>query len=494
MPPAECIEKTMDEEPAQLSKREREILNLVASGSTNQQIANDLGISVNTVKVHLRNVFSKVGAASRTEATMYAVRTGIVKPEPERAPLDHTTVSLSSEPAEVLPPPAPETAVREEALHSLIKNARAPQESASLNSSSEEVFMPSKKSAAPRARRKAPPHYLYYLSAAAVILLALVALLIWQNQSASSTTGGPSSAEPAQRIESIPTPQWITHTSLNTLQTSAAATSLNGSIFLIGGRTTEGVTGQVWRYDPENDTWRALTTKTTPVSHIQAVALNGKIYVVGGELSDGSVSDVVEVYDPVQGTWSSAAPLPAPRSAYALAALEGQIYLFGGTDGTQAQADVYAYNPTTDSWSTQTPMPTPRMYHQAATLDGKIYVVGGENDSGQLTANERYFPADEGSQPWVSRAPLPQPRSRFGVGSINNDLFLFGGTPAEDVVTYDIRADIWRSLQLPPSPLGVQLAVAQRDESLFLIHPAPGQSSTALLEFRLIYTINLPLR
>src|SRR4028119_529409 len=68
----------MINETNQLSEREREILRLVATGLSNQQIANQLGISVNTVKVHLRNVFRTIGVASRTEATMYAVRAGIV--------------------------------------------------------------------------------------------------------------------------------------------------------------------------------------------------------------------------------------------------------------------------------------------------------------------------------------------------------------------------------------------------------------------------------
>ncbi len=68
----------INEPQQQLSEREQAILRLVATGLSNQQIANQLGISVNTVKVHLRNVFGKIGAASRTEATMYAVRAGIV--------------------------------------------------------------------------------------------------------------------------------------------------------------------------------------------------------------------------------------------------------------------------------------------------------------------------------------------------------------------------------------------------------------------------------
>ena len=61
-----------------LSEREQEILQLVAEGLTNREIAQKLSISHNTVKVHISNIFEKTGVSSRTEATLYAIQERIV--------------------------------------------------------------------------------------------------------------------------------------------------------------------------------------------------------------------------------------------------------------------------------------------------------------------------------------------------------------------------------------------------------------------------------
>jgi DNA-binding NarL/FixJ family response regulator len=61
-----------------LTPREREILRLLAEGLANREIAAQLGLSDHTVKFHLRAVFTKLGAHSRTEAVSVAVRRGLL--------------------------------------------------------------------------------------------------------------------------------------------------------------------------------------------------------------------------------------------------------------------------------------------------------------------------------------------------------------------------------------------------------------------------------
>ena len=59
-----------------LSEREIEILKLVASGKSNQSIADQLSISENTVKYHLKNILQKLGVSNRTEAVTIAMQKG----------------------------------------------------------------------------------------------------------------------------------------------------------------------------------------------------------------------------------------------------------------------------------------------------------------------------------------------------------------------------------------------------------------------------------
>jgi DNA-binding NarL/FixJ family response regulator len=62
-----------------LSPRELAVLELVAVGHSNKEIAAALNLSLSTVKLHLQNIFSKLGAQDRTQATAAAFQRGIVR-------------------------------------------------------------------------------------------------------------------------------------------------------------------------------------------------------------------------------------------------------------------------------------------------------------------------------------------------------------------------------------------------------------------------------
>jgi two-component system nitrate/nitrite response regulator NarL len=66
--------QTGDERVADLTAREREVLGCLAEGMSNKQIARALEISVRTVTVHVSNLLRKTGAASRTEAALWALQ------------------------------------------------------------------------------------------------------------------------------------------------------------------------------------------------------------------------------------------------------------------------------------------------------------------------------------------------------------------------------------------------------------------------------------
>ena len=64
--------------PAVLSERELEVLELLARGKQNAEIAQALVLSPNTVRNHISNILSKLQISNRTEATSYAIRSGLV--------------------------------------------------------------------------------------------------------------------------------------------------------------------------------------------------------------------------------------------------------------------------------------------------------------------------------------------------------------------------------------------------------------------------------
>jgi two-component system, NarL family, response regulator LiaR len=68
------------ESPEALTERETEVLRLLAQGYSNKRIAHSLNNTEKTIKTHVSRILSKLGVQSRTQATLYAIRNGLVSP------------------------------------------------------------------------------------------------------------------------------------------------------------------------------------------------------------------------------------------------------------------------------------------------------------------------------------------------------------------------------------------------------------------------------
>jgi DNA-binding NarL/FixJ family response regulator len=67
-----------NQHPVDLSRRELDVVRLIAEGLSNKQIADRLQLSDKTVKNHVANIFSKLGVTARTQIAIHAIRTGLV--------------------------------------------------------------------------------------------------------------------------------------------------------------------------------------------------------------------------------------------------------------------------------------------------------------------------------------------------------------------------------------------------------------------------------
>ena len=431
-------------ENQQLSERELEILKLVANGASNKDIAGDLVISVNTVKVHLRNIYSKLDVSSRTEATIYAVQNGIVQHQVSQPEVDVENEISEKDPG--------------------IKWAKKP-----------------------------------WVWAIFGILLIIVGFLIviivprWnQNRFA-----GVATPEIEQILDEA---RWQEFTQMPSPRKNFASILYDNQIYIIGGEIADGITNTAKRYNPDDDLWEDLPSKDIPVTDISAVVIGGLIYVPGGRLESGVVNEKMEVFDPIRERWFYRSPLPEPLSAYSLAAFEGKLYVFGGWNGVSFVDFVFRYDPSIDQWEEMTSMPTAKGYAGAAVSGEKIFVVGGYDGEIVLAVNEEYAPGkDDGiNTPWINRTPLPEKRYRMGVVSVAGIVHLIGGTDGNEerstAYKYFLQRDAWQIFQSPFEESWTDLGIVVVGEKIYILG---GVASSQMLDrtysYQAVFSVMVPI-
>ncbi len=394
--------------PPELSERESELLALLATGATNQQIAFALHISVNTVKTHLRNIFEKLGVESRTEAALYAVQHNLVSGMAGAQGIE------SAAPAAAALPEIP----------------------------------------SPAALPWAPTWVV--LCAVALLLAAGVGAFLWPLEAApGAAPANPFVDDTAVQSQPLPASvsgRWQRQAGLNQARARFAQAVVSDTILVIGGLTADGWSGAVEAYTAADGAWLRRADKPTPVANIGAAVVNGLVYIPGGLDASGQAVNIHEVYDPVADAWHTAAPLPRPVCAYAIAPAPGGYYLLGGWDGSAYLSTVYRYDAASDSWSEAGALTSARGFAAAVTEGGRIYLVGGYDGRRVLDLVESFDPAASDAFTWQEHAQLTIPRAGLGLAALNGSLYAVGGGWQRPVATserYDIAGDNWTSFDAP---------------------------------------------
>ncbi len=458
-----------------LSEREVEILHLLATGAANKEIAHQLVISPNTVKVHVRNIFDKIGVSSRTEATLYAVQIGLVKPSAAASEIEAASDTLTGAEAGSQVSALPPTAAQVES------QSRATQGTKPI-----------------KTRRP--------------WLVGLLVLVFFLLLIGSGLLGARLLAPPAQppTVAAMATAQvinasrWSEKAELPSPRKGMGVVEYENSIYLLAGETGQGIDGAVLRYDEAGNNWTALASKTTPVTDIETALVGEKIYVPGGRQSDGTATNRLEVFDPRRDAWERKADLPIPLSAYSLVSFEGQLYLFGGKNGDQYSARVFTDSPPEDRWTERTAMDAPRAYAGSVESGGKIFIMGGYDGQHALKVNESYMPTrdDDGSgeSPWKTLSPMPEGRYAMGIAQLAGMVFIIGGQgdngqpPAKVAIQYTIPSNQWIDYEKPPIAVGSHLVLLASGNFLYILGGETTQGlSASNLSYRAIYTSTVPI-
>lgn len=426
-----------------LSERELEILKLVATGASNKEIAQILVISPNTVKVHLRNVFSKIGVVSRTEATLYAIKIGLIHPEGSQS------VEISTGTVDEVQSNASENENRRS------RNTRQ-------------------------------------IVASAIGLALLVSILLLL------TVFRPNNAsqDPTADLN-----RWENAAVLPEARSDMAVEQYEGSIYIISGRGPEGLSAQVQVYDIVTDTWKELMAKPTPVTAAQAGVVGENIYVPGGEDTQGKPTRALEVFNPRENIWSHAADLPYAVSRYALASFEGKLYLFGGWDGKQVLSQILVYDPLTDQWEQLQTTPTPIQNAAAAALGSKIYLIGGDDGAQATVSTWTFYPNRETAEDeaWVKKPDLPEPRSGVKASVLNNAVYITGDLSSEQssaapVLRFNELDNQWEQLDSSTLTLPLRgMGIIASDTKIHLLGGILNDLPSDIhASYQAVYTVRLP--
>jgi DNA-binding CsgD family transcriptional regulator len=446
-----------DQPTVQLSKRELQVLEMIATGASNQEIARKLVISINTVKVHTRNIFEKLNVQSRTEATLKAIQEGWVTVPESGAEISREMDSMPSLTRSYL--------LGEASLPAVL-----------------------------------PQWQQWYLLAAVLLAIMVTVLPLVSEEARREGLKVPV----IYRKPTVPTPEgdssrWASHPAMPTSRAGLALVPFEQQIFAIGGvRGNDRATRAVEIYDPITNNWIEGASKPTATSNIAGVVLDDKIYVPGGCTNEeGEASDTLEIYDPKTDSWEQGSVLPEARCGYGLVVFEDKLYLFGGWNGEAFEDTIFTFSPQTERWEvSKDRLPHPLGYLGAAVLEQVIYIAGGYD--GENEFNQTYAFKPEAGE-WVEKASLQEKRVGLGLVSNGQNLFAVGGGWGQTLNSsekYDPNTDTWSSFETPFNSQWRNMGLATSETMMYAVGGWDGTEAEymdSVVSYQYLFQLFIPI-
>ena len=340
-----------------LSEREKEILTLVTSGLTNREIAQQLGISPNTVKVHLSNIFEKIGVASRTEATVYAIEHRIVD-----VPGGDKTQEEKDKHQKVRWIIIPVLFLLMSTLLFVVLDLFIPPSDNESISTQNPAERWAQLSSLPEQRR----------DMAAVVYNDNIYVIAGNGKQTVSGTVYKylTDLDDWEKLKDKPTP--VSH---------IQGAVIGEKIYIPGGNLADGKPTNVLEiYDPRRDVWELGSPLPQAISSYALVAFEGQLYIFGGWDGQAGVASVY-IYNPLSDTWRNGTPMQFISYKAGAVVLNDGIVIIGGRNDESPIKTTEVYFPSRDvegetPWESFVDLPIGLKNLSAANVFGAVYVFG----------------------------------------------------------------------------------------------------------------------
>jgi N-acetylneuraminic acid mutarotase len=219
-------------------------------------------------------------------------------------------------------------------------------------------------------------------------------------------------------------------------RTYSSVAALPGQVLVVGGFSTNIMTGKtvvydtVSAFDTKAGTWGTLEPVPKPIAGANVAAVGGKLYVLGG-------IGLLESwqYDPASHQWTAKKPVPVVRGfgVSAVGVSGTRILLGGGAEPGQSNNNlntgvrvnhVLAYDTVADSWERLPELEEARGYAMGAVLGNTFWVIGGSNS---IERTDLSVGLDLATRVWARGTPPPLLLSSAGSAVLDGRLYAIGG-------------------------------------------------------------------